>query len=136
MSRRTTRVYLPALLLLAAALMACAAVVLAVSREAKATFPGPNGKIAYAVLNSGIYTINPGGGGKSKVTDTRVSGDAKPSYSPNGKRIAYEGYKGLGSDDDEDFDSEIYTIKVGGGGKTKVTDTVGYAMDPSWGSRP
>ena len=34
----------------------------------RATFPGPNGKIAYTVLNdSGIYTINPGGGGKTKV---------------------------------------------------------------------
>jgi hypothetical protein len=98
------------------------------ARPAAATFPGPNGKIAYAILNSGIYTINPGGGGKSKVTDTLVSGDAKPSYSPNGKRIAYSDYDG------QDF--EIYTINVGGGGKTKVTDTVGYASDPSWGRRP
>jgi TolB protein len=194
------------------------------ARPAEATFPGPNGKIAYSVLNSGIYTINPGGGGKSKVTDTLMSGDAKPSYSPNGKRIAYSDYDGndfeiytinvggggktqvtnnnthdfwpayspdgkriaysgyegpdteiytikvggggetkvtnnvkdeeapsyspdgekiayecfkaLGTDDDEDFDIEICTINVGGGGKTKVTDTVGYAMDPSWGRRP
>ncbi len=45
-------------------------------------------------------------------------------------------FKGLGSDDDEDFDHEIYTIKVGGGGKTQVTDTAGFASDPSWGSRP
>ena len=194
------------------------------ARPAEATFPGPNGKIAYSVLNSGIYTINPGGGGKSKVTDTLMSGDAKPSYSPNGKRIAYSDYDGndfeiytinvggggktqvtnnnthdfwpayspdgkriaysgyegpdteiytikvggggetkvtnnvkdeeapsyspdgekiayecfkaLGTDDDEDFDIEICTINVGGGGKTKVTDTVGYAMDPSWARRP
>jgi Tol biopolymer transport system component len=197
------------------------------ARPAEATFPGPNGKIAYSVLNSGIYTINPGGGGKSKVTDTLMSGDAKPSYSPNGKRIAYSGldpvggdfeiytinvdggdefrltyndisddfepdyspdgkriaysgyegpdteiytikvggggetkvtnnvkdeeapsyspdgekiayecFKALGTDDDEDFDIEICTINVGGGGKTKVTDTVGYAMDPSWARRP
>src|SRR3712207_6653818 len=63
---------------------------------AEATFPGPNGQIAYAVLNSGIYTINPGGGGKSKVTDTLVSSEAKPSYSPNGKRIADSDYDGNG----------------------------------------
>jgi Tol biopolymer transport system component len=150
------------------------------ARPAEATFPGKNGRIAYSVLDSGIYTINPGGGGKTKVIALPLSGDAKPSYSPNGKRIAYSDYDGqdyeiytinvgggsetkvtnnvkdeeapsyspdgrkiayecfkaLGSDDDEDFDHEICTINVGGGGKTKVTDTPGYASDPSWGSRP
>lgn len=36
-------------------------------RPAGATFPGPNGKIAYTVLNdSGIYTINPGGEARRK----------------------------------------------------------------------
>ena len=175
--------YLPALIV-AAVLLACAAALLALSEKAEATFPGKNGKIAYEFYgggtDGGIYTIDPGGGGKSKVTDTRVSGDAMPSYSPNGKRIAYsdydgkdyeiytikvggggktkvtnnntqdfwpayspdgkkiayECYKALGSDDDEDFDHEICTINVGGGGKTKVTDTAGYSSDPSWGSRP
>jgi hypothetical protein len=37
---RRTRLYLPALLVGAAVLMACAAVVLAVSEKAEATFPG------------------------------------------------------------------------------------------------
>ena len=79
-------------------------------RPAGATFPGPNGKIAYTVLNdSGIYTINPGGGGKTKV----AVGDT-PSYSPNGKRIAYS------SSDGHDY--EIYTKSVGGGGKAQVTN--------------
>ena len=94
------------------------------TRPAEATFPGPNGKIAYAVLNSGIYTINPGGGGKTKVTDTLMSGDAKPSYSPNGKRIAYSDYDG------QDF--EIYTINVGGGGKTQVTNNNTHDFWPAY----
>ena len=94
------------------------------ARPAEATFPGPNGKIAYAVLNSGIYTINPGGGGKYKVTDTLVSGDAKPSYSPNGKRIAYSDYDGQ--------DYEIYTINVGGGGKTQVTNNNAHDFYPAY----
>jgi hypothetical protein len=102
-------------------------------RPAGATFPGPNGKIAYMVLNdSGIYTINPGGGGKTKVAVGQ-----EPSYSPDGERIAYECYKALGTDDGEDFDSEICTINVGGGGKSQVTNTTNsLAGSPSWGRRP
>src|SRR5215203_3641641 len=67
--------YLPALIV-AAVLMACAAVVIVVSEKAEATFPGKNGRIAYSGFggrtDGGIYTINPGGDGKSKVTDPRV----------------------------------------------------------------
>jgi Tol biopolymer transport system component len=99
----------------------------------------PNGKrIAYAGYDghdAEIYTIKVDGGGRTQVTDNAKDEEA-PSYSPNGKKIAYECFKALGTDDDEDFDHEICTIRVGGGDKTKVTDTAGYASDPSWGSRP
>jgi hypothetical protein len=64
--------YLPALIV-AAVLVACAVVVLALSEKAEATFPGKNGRIAYAGWNRGkdfeIYTINARGGGKSRVTN-------------------------------------------------------------------
>src|SRR5918995_197913 len=116
-TRRT--LHLPALLgtLAAAVLVACAVAVLGVSREAEATFPGKNGKIAY---NSGgvIYTINPDGSGKSKVTNTYVSGDPI-DYSPDGKKITYMSYEGFndGKQINQQKDTEIYTIKVGGGGK-------------------
>jgi Tol biopolymer transport system component len=131
MTRRRT-LYLPALIA-AAGLMACAAALLAVSEKAEAASPGKNGRIAYSVFGGGmdgaIYTINPGGGGK-----TKVARGYHPSYSPDGKKIAYTGYKGLG--DDEGFDSDIYTINVGGGGKFRVTHNNAYEGDPSWGSRP
>src|SRR5918993_2160689 len=102
MRRRT--LYVPALIV-AAVLVACAAALLALSEKAEATFPGKNGRIAYDAYALGrgspsqIFTINPGGGGKTKVTNPRVGGDEEPSYSPNGKRIAYSDY-------DEDFDHE------------------------------
>jgi hypothetical protein len=54
--------HLPALLLVVVAVVACAAAVLAVSKEAEATLAGPNGKIAYAD-GGGLYTINPDRGG-------------------------------------------------------------------------
>jgi hypothetical protein len=81
-SRRT--LYLPALIV-ASVLMACVAAVLAVSREAEASFPGQDDWIAYASDESrtpvfgSIYTINPGGGGKSKVTDNSTD-DYGPSW--------------------------------------------------------
>jgi Tol biopolymer transport system component len=103
--------YLPALLV-AAVLLACAAALLALSEKAEATFPGKNGKIAYE-SNGVIYTINPNGSGKAKVTR-----GYQPAYSPDGKRIAYES------------NGVIYTTKVGGGGKRKVTNNnTNYTSD-------
>jgi TolB protein len=174
---------LPALIV-AAVLLACAAVVLAVSREVEATFPGKNGKIAYVAFRvtngtAEIYTINPGGGGKTQITHNNndefslsyspngkkivyVSGyvneelytidasgggktqlthnnkaDYDPDYSPDGKRIVYEGSDTFGDLNIDKAESDIYTIKAGGGDKTHVTNTdnVDEYM-PSWGSRP
>jgi TolB protein len=123
MTRRRT-LHLPALLRIlgAAVLVACAVALLAVSGEAEATFPGKNGKIAY---NNGgvIYTINPDGSAKTKVTNTYVSG-YPIDYSPDGKKIAYTSYEGFNhrKDTGPQKDAEIYTIKVSRGGRTNVTN--------------
>ena len=123
MTRRRT-LHLAALpgTLAAAVLVACAVAPLAVSGEADAAFPGKNGRIAY---NSGgvIYTIDPDGSAKTKVTNTRVSG-YPIDYSPSGKTITYTSYEGLndGKDTGPQKDAEIYTVNVGGGGRTNVTN--------------
>jgi len=79
--------YLPALTVVTV-LMTCAAVLLAVSEKAEATFLGNNGRIAYSALDGGvdekIYTIKPGGGAKTKITK-----GYQPSFLPHGKRITY-----------------------------------------------
>jgi Tol biopolymer transport system component len=107
--------YLPAVLL-AAVLLACAAALLALSEKAEATFPGKNGRIAYqAIYGNALYTINPDGSGKTKVT----RGGDEPSYSPDGKKIVYSSENG-----------GIYTINVGGGGKTKVTEGGNPSFSP------
>jgi Tol biopolymer transport system component len=128
--------HLPALLgtLAAAVLVACAVALasLAVSGEAEATFPGKNGRIAYN-SNGVIYTINPDGSGKSKVTNTYVSGDPI-DYSPDAKKITYMSYEGFndGKETGPQKDAEIYTIKVGGGAKTNVTNNNRYDVASSY----
>jgi Tol biopolymer transport system component len=110
---------LPALIVVGV-LLACEAVLLALSeKKAQAAFPGKNGGIAYN-SNGVIYTINPGGGGKTKVTR---DGD-EPSYSPNGKRIAYS--------ESDGHDYEIYTINAGGGGKVQLTNNNTEDQEPSY----
>jgi Tol biopolymer transport system component len=124
--------YLPALIV-AAVLMACAVVVLVVSEKAEATFPGKNGRIAYAGWNRGedfeIYTINPDGSGKRQLTHNNTD-DLDPSYSPDGKKIVYSGQDGPKGD------LEIYTINARGGGKSRVTNDDAYPYGLSWGTRP
>jgi Tol biopolymer transport system component len=104
----------------------CAAALLMVAQKAEATFPGKNGRIAY-VSGGVIYTINPDGSAKTKVTDTR-SGGYPIDYSPDGKRITYTSYEGDndGKPTGPQKDAEIYTIDVGGGGKTNVTNNNRY----------
>jgi hypothetical protein len=83
MARRMVR--LPPLMVVAL-LFASAAVLLAGSKEAEATFPGKNGTIAY-VARGWLYTINPSGGGKTKVTQDWQLWE--PSCSPDANTIAY-----------------------------------------------
>jgi Tol biopolymer transport system component len=90
-------------------------------------FAGVNVDLA----ESDIYTINARGGDKTQVTNTDNAYEFDPSYSPDGKKIAYTAYnKGNAG-------SDIYTINVGGEGKFRVTHTKKKEeSDPSWGSRP
>ena len=91
-----------------------------------ATSPGNPGKIAYSAYDgndSEIYTIDPGGGSRFKLTGN--AGDARdPTYSPTGSKIAYSGHDGN--------DSEIYTINVRGGETFKVTDNDSNDFSPSY----
>jgi Tol biopolymer transport system component len=74
-------------------LSASAALVLIVSAApARATFPGENGRIAFALdRGSGaeIYTMRPTGADRRRLTDKDRSAWF-PSWSPDGTRIAFE----------------------------------------------
>jgi Tol biopolymer transport system component len=95
-------------------------------RSADATSPGQPGKIAYSAYdgtNEAIYTIDPGGGSKVKVTD-KPGYARNPAYSSTGNKIAYSGHDGN--------DSEIYTINPAGGEPLKVTDNDTDDFSPSY----
>ena len=49
--------------------------------------------------------------------------DFNPDYSPNGKRIVYEGFEGsyIEEQNVDDASTNIYTIKAGGGGNLNLT---------------
>ena len=59
------------------------------------------------------------GGGKFNVTNNDTD-DFNPDYSPDGEKIAYEGFEGRLAKDD-DAATNIYTIKAGGGGNVNLT---------------
>jgi Tol biopolymer transport system component len=73
-------------------------------------------------------------GGETQVTNNENVDDLHPSYSPDGKKISYTR---IVNRDAAPPISDIYTIKVGGGGKFRVTHTNAlFEIGPSWGSRP
>jgi hypothetical protein len=95
-------------------------------KPAEATFPGKNGRIAYERNYFVIYTINPNGSGKTKVTNTGVS-PSLGDYSSDGKKITYTDYRG-----NNDNDEEIYTINSNGTGKFQLTKNRTNDYDPSY----
>jgi Tol biopolymer transport system component len=130
MARRRT-LYLP-VMIAAMVSVACTAALLAISQKAGATFPGKNGSIAY---NTGgvIYTINPDGSAKTKVTNTCLSGDTI-DYSPDGKKITYMSYEGFndGNPTGPQKDAEIYIINVDETGKFQLTINNRYDVATSF----
>jgi Tol biopolymer transport system component len=80
-----------------------------------------------------IRTIKATGGRSFQVTTNNME-DYDPSWSPNGKKIAYTHYF------DSDLPNEaaaVYKIAAEGGSEVLVTDNNGTgALLPSWGSRP
>ena len=131
--------YVGALTAAAGALVAIGLLLLtmlwSVAGPAKATFPGPNGKIVYSGQDQltgdyEIYKISSTSPTDGIVFDTPVqltnnkTDDFDPSYSANGKKIAYAGYDGN--------DYEIRTMNVGGGGKVWVTNNDRDDFDPAY----
>jgi Tol biopolymer transport system component len=93
------------------------------AREAEATFPGENGRIASnrttgeGVNNPEgdfeIFTMNQDGTGLTQLTENAAF-DSNPEWSPDGGRIAFES--------DRDLFSDIFVRDSDGSGQTNVTN--------------
>jgi Tol biopolymer transport system component len=101
----------------------------AISAPAWATFPGTNGRIAFASAATGdldIYTMNPDGSGIVNITaDPGTPGfDLEPEYSPDGTKIAFRAGRTNAA--------EIYTMNANGTGVTRLTSNGARDAHPYW----
>jgi Tol biopolymer transport system component len=92
--------------------------------QARATYPGTNGQIAFYRGYSptfDIYVANPDGTGERRVTSGR-----SPDWSPGGGRLAY-----VRVWNNEGHGGDIYTVNADGTGLTRLT-VEGRWDDPAW----
>lgn len=87
-----------------------------------------SGRIAFVSDRDGdkeIYVMNADGSGLSQLTDNDYA-DGAPSWSPDGKRIAFA------SSRDKDYHSDdVYVMNADGSGVEQVTDGC-TIQDPAW----
>lgn len=108
------------------ALFASIALSLAMVSSAHATFPGSNGRIAFASDRDGdfeIFTMNQNGTGVVQLTNNTAS-DRQPSFPWGGKQLAFAS--------DRDGDLEIFVMSLDGTGQTQLTFNSAADEGPQW----
>jgi len=101
-----------------AGVFAVALFALSLPAVAQASFPGENGKIAFA-RGGDIWTINPDGTGATNLTNSAAT-EVRPAWSPDGQKIVFNRCC--------TSSTEVVVMNADGSGQTPVTT----GFDPSW----
>jgi Ca2+-binding RTX toxin-like protein len=117
-----------------AVLLVCGVALIGLEKSAQASFPGKNGKIAFAGLRNSeidsnnweIYGVNPDGSGQTNLTDNPAR-DFSPEWSPDGSKVVFS--RIINGND------EVYVMNADGSDQTNLTNTTtsrGSNYHPSW----
>jgi TolB protein len=114
------------------ALVLAAAIVTFGAAPASATFPGPNGRIAFNAFvektkSLEIFTATPKGGDVRRLTRSPNTFSELPDWSPDGQRIAFftEHFRG-------NQPAQIQVMNADGSDVTELTRGPGFHGFPAW----
>lgn len=117
----------PQLVRVALSPLLCVLAMLLLAAPAHAAYAGTNGPIAFDMTDGDgylqVWTINPDGSGRTQLTHASGTLTGQPSFSPDGKKIAYID------------DQHLITINTDGSGRTDLTPSDGASVensDPTW----
>lgn len=101
-----------------------------------ATFPGSNGRITFMRFDSDgnfqVWVANPDLTHQAQLTYGPNSDAWFPTWSPDGKRIAFSSHRSDPDPTDDIEVSDVFTMRPDGTDVLKLTDSTGFNGNPSW----